>query len=399
MAHMESAAGSSNPHVRVLVIDDDDVDRERCTRYLQNRSDIDTEVIAVEKTDEAEDLMRDTQFDCVLVDFNLGEETGLDFAQRHQGDQDPPIILLTGSGNEAIASEALRAGVTEYVTKANLTANGLRRAVGSTLERARLRASLRLQNQMLQNANSTLVRQNCEIQRFYHTLSHELKTPLAAAREFVSLVSDGVAGELNWQQREYLQHAVACCDQLAVHFNDLVDSVRLETGKFTLSREVVQVDALVVRTLTAMANQARGHKVSLKHSIAAGMPPAYVDASRVLQVLANLVSNGIKAVPEGGWVHVGVEQPDRHSVRVTVSDNGCGISPEHQDRIFDRLYQVTSTNEYATAAGLGLGLYIAREIVQEHGGELVVESSPGHGSTFSFTLPIGRTDAASPEVL
>lgn len=392
-----AAASSSHLHVRVLVIDDDDVDRERCARYLEHQNGMRADVVAVGSTDEAEDALRDSQFDCILVDHQMTDETGLDFAARHRGEGEPPIILLTGAGSETIATEALRVGVADYLTKASMTANALRRAIRNTVERSELRNSLRLQNQQLQQANDALQCRNGEIQRFYHTLSHELKTPLTAAREFVSLVCDGVAGDLNWQQREFLRHAISCCDQLSVHFNDLVDAVRVETGKLSLSRKLQRIDDVVVRAITSAASQALERQVTLSHAVASDLPAVSFDACRILQVLTNLLSNAIKAVQPGGCVRLSVDRPDPYQIRFAVADNGCGISAEHRERIFERLYQVSSHDEHGTASGLGLGLYISREIVSHHGGELKVDSEPGRGSTFYFSLPINHGDTAESE--
>jgi PAS domain S-box-containing protein len=236
--------------------------------------------------------------------------------------------------------------------------------------------------------NQALTRKHREQQDFYHTVSHELKTPLTSNREFISIILDGLAGPLTSEQREYLNLAREGCDQIKFCLNDLLDATRLETGKLDVTPAPTRAEELVRKALGSMepAMQAKG--ITLRAEVQPGLPEMPLDERRINQVLLNLLSNALKFTPAGGTVVVRAGEDPRQPgwVQMAVSDTGRGIPPEHLTRIFERLYQVRESDT-STEGGLGLGLFIAREIVRLHGGSLWVESEVGRGSTFQFTLP------------
>lgn len=377
------------PKMRVLVVDDDPVDRERCIRLLNQSKAGRFDIVGVESLDEAESQILADQFDCVLLDYHLKDHVGLEFANKHHREEDPPIVLLTGNGSENIASEALRSGVSDYLTKATMTATGLRRAVGNAIEKASLRSSVRAHLRAVEMANLTLHWRNNEIKQFYHSLSHEMKTPLTAAREYISLVSDGLLGDIGEEQHEFLTRALSCVDHLAMLFDDLVEATRLETGKLKLSRKQEWLDSIIVRAKLSAAIVAREKKVVLSDALEPDLPMVNVDAGRMLQVITNLLNNAIKFTEPGGHVEISARKLNDCWLEVKVLDTGCGIPIEHIDHIFERLYQVPKPDdENSAGGGLGLGLWIAREIILLHGGDIRVESAVGIGSAFIFTVPI-----------
>ncbi len=256
-------------------------------------------------------------------------------------------------------------------------------------ERKRTEKKMRRIQSKLEHTNQDLVRKNQEIQNFYHTLSHELKTPLTSAREFISIVIDGLAGPLNKTQTEYLGIAKESCNQLRACINDLLDSTRMETGKLALELKPSSLAALVERVVAAMQPQAAQKKIVLSRQLQPDLPDVPMDEHRMTQVITNLLTNAIKYTPPGGKIVVKVgESPEhRELVEVAVTDTGCGIPRDEQEHIFERLYQVKA-GDATTEQGVGLGLYLSRELVQLHGGIIRVDSEPGKGSTFSFVLPL-----------
>jgi PAS domain S-box-containing protein len=231
---------------------------------------------------------------------------------------------------------------------------------------------------------------NTEIQTFYHTLSYELKTPLTSAREFVSIVMDGLAGPLNPTQLEYLGIAKESCDQLRLYINDLLDVTRLETGKMSIELQTLPLAALVERVVEMLAPAAAGKGVSLSCDCQPNLPAVPIDTQRILQVLTNLTINAIKFTPAGGriWLSLSEAPADPECLQVAVRDTGRGIPKDQLDVIFDRLYQVNhNAQSVESRNGLGLGLYISQELVHLHGGRIWVESELGKGSTFSFVIP------------
>ena len=231
---------------------------------------------------------------------------------------------------------------------------------------------------------------NTNIRNFYHTLSHELKTPLTSAREFISIVIDGLAGPLNETQLEYLGVAKESCDQLCLYINDLLDVTRLETGKMRIEFQTLPLVALVERVVEILAPAAAGKGVSLICDCQPDLPAVPIDRQRILQVLTNLTTNAIKFTPAGGHIRLSLgEAPaDPECLQVDVRDTGRGIPEDQLDMIFNRRYQANyNAHSVDAQIGLGLGLYICQELVDLHGGRIWVESEIGKGSTFSFVVP------------
>jgi PAS domain S-box-containing protein len=240
----------------------------------------------------------------------------------------------------------------------------------------------------LEQSNATLQRKNEEIQNFYHTLSHELKTPLTSAGEFISIVMDGLAGPLTDTQREYLGIARDSCNQLRVCINDLIDATRVETGKLAIHLQPTSLRSVIQRVVTTMRSAAAEKKITLAQELESDLPDLPLDPNRMTQVITNLLNNAIKYTPPGGEVMIeaGGRAAEPDLIQVSVHDTGCGVPKHEQARIFDRLYQV-KTGDATTEQGVGLGLYLCRELVQLHGGRIWVESDTGKGSTFAFVLP------------
>jgi PAS domain S-box-containing protein len=243
--------------------------------------------------------------------------------------------------------------------------------------------------EQFREVNEHLRQKHEELQSFYHTVSHELKTPLTSAREFVSLVLEGLVGPLSETQKEYLVIAQESCDQMRNCINDMLDTTRLDTGKMHLELKLGSVSSLLQKEVTMFTQVAEQKGIHLTGEVQPALPDVLMDHGRIEQVITNLLNNAMKFTPKGGRITVGAATLSGGAgfIEVEVRDTGCGIPPEHLGHIFDRLYQVQSGSG-ANSRGLGLGLHICRELVRLHGGEIRVESEPGKGSAFFFTLPV-----------
>jgi len=241
----------------------------------------------------------------------------------------------------------------------------------------------------LESANGRLVRKQEEIQSFYHTLSHELKTPLTSGREFISLMEEGLAGPITETQKEYLALTKESCDQMAHCLDDLLDATRLDTGKLSLEVKQDSLVKLARRVLKSLAPAIAAKSVLLETEFDEALPDIPFDDYRITQVITNLVNNALKFTPEEGRIRVEIHQSASTAgmVEVSISDTGRGIPMDHLDQIFDRLHQVKD-RDAAVGGGMGLGLYLCRELVALHGGDIHVESEVGHGTRFSFLLPM-----------
>jgi signal transduction histidine kinase/ActR/RegA family two-component response regulator len=228
---------------------------------------------------------------------------------------------------------------------------------------------------------------------FLSHVSHELRTPLAAIDEFVTILLDGLAGPISDEQREYLGIAHRNAGQLRDMIEDLLQANRAQSGKLTVEPcelSLLPVLGDVEETLRQTATE-RG--LTLKLEAAPGLPAFYADPQRVRQIVLNLVGNAIKFTPAGGTITVAASlQPGNEAfLQISVRDTGCGISAEDGERIFDQLYQVESTRRQ-NRKGLGLGLFISRDLVTRQGGRIWVESELERGTTFHFTLPLFTPD-------
>jgi PAS domain S-box-containing protein len=224
---------------------------------------------------------------------------------------------------------------------------------------------------------------------FLSHVSHELRTPLTAIHFFLTNVLDGITGDLPPQQHEHLSLALDNVKQLKDMVRDLLDITRVETLKLTVEPQQASAAKLVAEVLSTCRTNAALKNINLRSEIAPDLPLVWADPARVRQIIINLIDNGIKFSPERGTLTVGIRRlaEDVRFLCLWVSDAGCGISPENREIIFDRLAQIRSSVE-ASRSGLGLGLFISRELVSRHGGRIWVESKMGHGSTFYFTLPV-----------
>ena len=383
--------------LRILIVDDSPEDRALYQRLLIGKSNDEYRFVEVELGEEGLAVCRSEPPDCILLDYRLPDLDGVEFLHALVGEADGlivPTIMLTGLGSETLVAEVMKAGAADYIPKSILSSSSLERAIANATEKHRLQAAIAKQRQILEQTNQELQRRNEEIQSFYHMLSHELKTPLTAIREFVSIVLDELAGPVSEEQREYLHIAKDSCDQITLGLNDLLDATRLDTGKLTVSPRLASITQVVCQAVAVMAPTARGKEIRLQQVLAPDLPAVWIDERRITQVLANLLGNALKFTPTGGEIEVRVRNaPQRPTwVLVSVSDTGRGIEPERCGAIFDRLYQVRG-DDMTIEGGLGLGLYICQELVRLHSGEIWVDSTLGTGSTFFFTVPTHSTHA------
>jgi PAS domain S-box-containing protein len=226
-------------------------------------------------------------------------------------------------------------------------------------------------------------------EKFLSHVSHELRTPLTAIYFFTTNLLDGVLGDVTPEQREHLEFMLHNVKQLKNMVSDLLDVTRLETRKLTVEPQQASVSRLIAEVLGTCHANAAAKNISLRADVSPSLPSAWADPARVRQILINLIDNAIKFTPQNGTVTVQgrVCAEDNSLLCLSVVDTGCGISPEDCRIVFDRLAQVKNASE-ASRDGLGLGLFISRELVSQQGGRIWVESQFGHGSTFHFTLPV-----------
>ena len=222
--------------------------------------------------------------------------------------------------------------------------------------------------------------------RLIGDVSHELRTPLTAIKGSMEGLMDGVlpADEETFQQI----HAEA--DRLNRLVDDLQELNRVEAHAYQLDYRPLDVSSLMQTVTKRLAPQAESKRISLDFGLTPDLPSILADEDRAMQVLTNLTGNALQYTPEGGKVTISAKRIN-DEVQFSVHDTGIGIPPEHLSHIFDRFYRVDKSRSRQAGGGSGIGLTIARALVEAHGGRIWVESAgSGQGSTFNFTLPIAK---------
>jgi len=230
---------------------------------------------------------------------------------------------------------------------------------------------------------------------FISVCSHELRTPISVIHGFLELILDGKLGKLNERQRQALEASDQCVSTLTRIAEDATRMAQIEGDHLTLRCTECNVASLVEEAIARTRSLAVGRRVTVERDVSPELDAVEVDGPSIVQALVHLVSNGIRFTPDGGRVDVRAVTEDAWLV-ISIADNGVGIEPDHQKQLFERSFTVrdslnhhsSSTLEF-NSAGLGLGLPIARGIVEAHGGRLVLDSKPGVGTTFTIRIPVG----------
>jgi signal transduction histidine kinase len=263
---------------------------------------------------------------------------------------------------------------------------GARAAVTGRDEFGALAAAFNGMAEQLQAAAARLREAEAARRQLVASVSHDLRTPLASIRAMVEAINDGVVTDQATVGR-YTRTIAGEVERLSGLINDLFELSQIDAGALVLRLERGSLEDLISDTLRSLGPQAERRGVRLAGEVDAALPPVPLDPSRVQRVLDNLIGNALRHTPEGGTVEVRASA-EGDGVRVTVRDTGEGIPATDLPRVFEPFYR--GDDSRSRAGGAGLGLTIARGIVELHGGRIWAESRPGQGAAFHFTLPPAR---------
>lgn len=222
---------------------------------------------------------------------------------------------------------------------------------------------------------------------FVSMISHELRTPLNSVHGFIDLLLQGHMGAMTDEQHTYLGYTQEGVQQLIAIVEDILFMTRSDLGQFEVKQQEIHPLSLVHQVTRSLKPQATRAEVALYSTLSDDVPALSIDPQRIKQVLSNLVANAIKFTPPGGTVTISSRRHDEHFEMISVEDTGYGIPPEDRQHVFERFYQ-SNHSQQSKMGGYGLGLAIAKLIVEQHGGTIGFDTVINKGTTFYFTVPL-----------
>ncbi|MCP4352396.1 MAG: hybrid sensor histidine kinase/response regulator [Desulfobacterales bacterium] len=377
--------------IKILVVDDDPFVRAMLGDILES----DGYLIETAKNgkDALEKYFEIQDISLIISDMNMPEMNGLEFIQElRKTDRQIPIIILTVNTEINIALEAIRSGASDYLLKDENIQDTILISVEKALEKHRLKKqniqlmqNLLQKNKELQKKNKELIEVNKLKNKFLGIAAHDLRGPISGIIGLSGLLMDKAGIHMIGNQKEWLTMIQTISYDMLDLLNDLLDISVIESGKIDLKLQKVSITKLVEDRIRINRIVA-GKKDIAIHTDIAELPDIMLDYNRILQVFENLMSNAIKFSPRDSVIHVVLNQ-ENNMVKVSVRDEGPGISEDEQTRLFGEFQRLTpqpTNGEPST----GLGLAIVKKIIDVHNGILDVESQPGSGSTFSFRIPV-----------
>jgi signal transduction histidine kinase len=343
------------------------------------------ELIHVGRMSEAESYLTRVRPDVILLDMeSVGSDEIGTVRQAHAMAPGTPLVLLTAASDEAAAAQAKNLGVTDYLLKEEGKSRALPRTLRHAIELRRVQAETDLLRAYQERFED----------EFLSHVSHELRSPLNSIYQFVTILLDGLAGDLQPQQAAHLEIVLRNVQHLQSMINDLFEAQNLSQGKLLVEPQPTSLGDAILDTIHTLQFSAAARQIDLFAEIEGPLPQVFADPTRLRQMLSILTENGIKFTPPHGTVKMKARAQGQ-SILFEISDSGCGIAPQYLEQIFEHRFQAPGLQgrdpaheeEASGRRGLGLGLYICKDLVARHGGAITVSSKLQQGTTFLITLP------------
>jgi signal transduction histidine kinase len=393
--HTESSSAEAPPTM-VLAVDDEPRNLEVLSEILGAQG---LQVITAEDGEEALNLVRERSPDVILLDVVMPHLDGFEVCRRLKADPATvfiPVVIITALRGTRERIKGAESGADEFVSKPFDSVELVTR-VRSLARVKRLHDQIADYNQELERR---VVERTAELQKalaelkeldrlkseFIANVSHELRTPLLHVKGTVTLLTDGALGQLTTEQMRGLKVADVAVEQLERVVEDIVDFGDVHGRQMDM--EPVPVDEACQSALQAVTPQAAKRGITLRMSVPPELPPVRADMGALTRILRHLLDNAVKFSAPNSLVQVLAEKhPDANMVRIAVKDQGPGITPEEQSRIFQPFYQSDGSST-RKAGGMGLGLALVNKLLSEHDTQVQLETEMGKGSTFYFDLPV-----------
>lgn len=412
----------SHAPLRFLLVEDDDVDRSLISRFFTKIRE-DYELVETASLSQARLALANSKFDCVLLDYHLDGETGLDLIPaiiEHRVEL-CPVILISLREAEALVGEAMRKGVADYICKANLTIERLQNVIKDVLSRAALEEErrrsereLHRQAEEMRYSHELALRASAEKAEaaakakalFVANMSHEIRTPLNAVIGLTHLLAKS---DLDSEQAPIVENIKRASKSLLKIVNNVLDTSKLDSGQIILEKIPFSLTETFDEIVNLCSIQVEDKPVVLTADVDPNLPELIIgDPARLHQIILNLVTNATKFTDYGSVELSAKLAPntsntksanDKSRIRISVEDTGIGIDAGVLDGLFEPFVQADSSTT-RSYRGTGLGLTLSRELVQLMGGEIGAGSAKGIGSIFWIDLPLHPYDgpALAPQI-
>jgi signal transduction histidine kinase len=341
-------------------------------------------------------LIRRQPFNIVIADIKLPDISGLEILElAKELNPETAVIMITGHASIETAVNAINEGAYAYILKP-VTMNELETIINNALREQRLLIenrelveSLQQSNRRLEEANRALEQVSQAKSGFMTKMSHELRTPLNSIIGFSEVLLSRTSLTNQVTHDEFLNYIHISAKHLLLLIDSILDLSKIESGRMTLEPGEFDLAVLLEDVKMTVLPMLATKKQTLRTEMDEGISSIFADEPKMKQILLNLISNAHKFTSRGGKIRIGCKLENPQLLHCSVIDNGIGISPQDQQRIFEEFGQV-GTNAKARGQGVGLGLSIAKKLVELHGGKIWVVSEVGCGSTLTFSIPIAR---------
>jgi signal transduction histidine kinase len=385
--------------MNILLVEDNEFDRLSINRAF-SRSGAAYTITECERAEEAYNFLINEQksFNIVVIDYRLPGISGLDLLKDILEKKLPlPVVILTGSGSEQVAVDALKIGAYDYIIKdpyggyldlLPLVMNDVIKKFDDRIKREKAEEMIRVRDAELQIKNKQLEKLNALNSEMVAITSHDLRVPLNAIVGYAEMIKSKLSSMNEHETEGWTDRIIENGYRMAAFVRDLLDMKKIDDYKFHLSPKPVRLDAIMSSCIDMNSIAMKNRKLEMIFKTEGEINIVQVDPLKMEQVFNNILSNAIKFSPEAGIISVVYKNEKNGSVQISICDQGPGVPEESRDVIFDRYYQAEMKDKSPKRSyGMGFGLYISREIINLHNGKIWVVNQDKGGCCFHIELP------------